>query len=154
MARSTAIGQLDYQLSKDGRTLLVSVPARFQAFGSRKKIITPDGASHSPASHAQARQIDNALLKALARAFRWRKLLEDGTHDSIEALATAENINASYVSRVLRLTLLAPALVEAILAGTQPPAMQLDALLKSIPVEWDRQMEMWRGQSDCGPGRK
>lgn len=145
MAASTSNPQPDYHLSEDGRTLLVSIPASFQAFGSRKKIITPDGASHSPASHAHARQIDNALLKALARAFRWRKLLEDGTHASIEALATAENINASYVSRVLRLTLLAPPLVEAILAGTQPPSLQLDTLLKSIHVEWDRQMEMWRG---------
>ena len=64
--------------------------------------------------------MDSALLKALARGFRWRKLLETGDFATIEEIADAENINSSYVSRLLRMTLLAPEIVEGILAGRQP----------------------------------
>ena len=63
------------------------------------------------------------MVKALARALRWRELLETGAYDTIEELAAAEKINSSYVSRILRLTLLAPAIVEAILDGRQPVEM-------------------------------
>jgi hypothetical protein len=66
--------------------------------------------------------VDNAMVKALARAFRWRKLLDSGVHATLEDLAPARGVNATYVSRVLRLTLLAPEIVEAILDGWQPPA--------------------------------
>jgi hypothetical protein len=60
------------------------------------------------------------MVTALARAFRWRKLLEPGVFATVEEIAAAEIINASYVGRVLRLTLLAPDLAEAILDGWQP----------------------------------
>ena len=65
-------------------------------------------------------RVDSALLKALARGFRWRKLLETGHFATIQEIAEAENINPSYVSRLLRMKLLAPEIVEAILAGRQP----------------------------------
>jgi hypothetical protein len=58
------------------------------------------------------------MLKALARAFRWRRLLETGAFGTIEELAEAEKINTSYVSRILRLTLLAPDIAEAIVCGS------------------------------------
>ena len=57
------------------------------------------------------------MFKALARGFRWRKLLETGAYGTIEEIAAAEKINSSYVSRLLRVTLLAPTTVEAILDG-------------------------------------
>ena len=81
------------------------------------------------------------MVKALARAFRWRKLLETGVYATVEELAAAEKINGSYVSRVLRLTLLAPDIVEAILDGRQPITVQLDAVLKPFPAEWDAQRQ-------------
>jgi hypothetical protein len=59
-------------------------------------------------------------VKAIARAFRWREMLEDATHGTIVEIAAAEKINESYVGRVLRLTLLAPKIVEGILKGQQP----------------------------------
>ena len=80
------------------------------------------------------------MIKALARAFRWRKLLETGVYGTIEELAAAEKINSSYVSRVLRLTLLAPDIVETILEGRQPVEMTLAALMRPLPRLWQEQV--------------
>jgi hypothetical protein len=77
--------------------------------------------------------------QALARAFRWRKTLDMGVHATLEDLARAKGVAPSYVSRVLRLTLLAPEIVEAILDGRQPAELQLDDLLRGYPLEWDSQ---------------
>jgi hypothetical protein len=79
------------------------------------------------------------MVKAIARAFRWREMLEDGTHATIAEIAAVEKINESYVGRVLRLTLLAPDIVEPILGGRQPAWLQLDALMKRFSVEWREQ---------------
>lgn len=94
-------------------TVSVRVPFRLRKHGGRKLVVTPDG---KPLP-LQQRQIDNALVKALARAHRWKYLLETGQYTGLTELAVAEKINRSYVSRVLRLTLLAPNIVEAILEG-------------------------------------
>ena len=82
---------------------------------------------------------DTTLVKALARAFRWQRMMETGRFATINELAAAEKINSSYVSRLLRLTLLAPDIVEAILDGRQPEAMTLPALMEPFPVEGGRQ---------------
>ena len=74
--------------------------------------------------------------KALSRAFRWRKMLDARVHATLEDLARAKGVAPSYVSRVLRLTLLAPEIVEAILDGRQPAGLQLDDLLEGFPLEW------------------
>ena len=84
-------------------------------------------------------RVDNAMVKALARAFRWRKLLETGVYGIIEELAAAEKINPSYVSRILRMTLLAPDIVDAVLNGNYSPALTLSALMKPFPIEWEDQ---------------
>jgi hypothetical protein len=123
-------------LSRDGRTLTVRVPMTFRQRGGRKLVISPDGAAAWPAPRPR---IDNAMIKALARAFRWRKLLETGVNATIDDLAAAEKINPSYVSRVLRLTLLAPDIVEVILDGRQPVEMTVKELMQPLPVEWEGQ---------------
>jgi len=82
---------------------------------------------------------DSTLVKALARAFRWRRMMETGRFATLNELAAAEKINSSYVSRLLRLTLLAPGIVEAILNGRQPDGMTLPGLMEQFPVEWPRQ---------------
>ena len=82
--------------------------------GGRKLVLAPNGAPMPPG----APHVDSTLVKAIARAFRWQRMLETGQYATIKEIARAENINLSYVSRVLRLTLLAPATVEAILNGT------------------------------------
>jgi hypothetical protein len=92
-----------FDLAKDGGTLTVRVPLTFRKRGGRKLVIAPNGSD----SWAPPRpRIDNTMVKAIGRAFRWRKLLETGTHTTVAEIAAAEKINVSYVGRVLRLTLL------------------------------------------------
>lgn len=102
--------------------------------GGRKLMVAPDGMAPRGASAA-----DTTLVKAVARAFRWRRMLESGRFGTIDELAAAEKINSSYVSRLLRLTLLSPDIVEAILDGRQPEGMTLPGLMEPFPVEWERQ---------------
>ena len=83
-------------------------------------------------------RIDNAMVKALGRAFRWRKMLAAGGHATLEGLVQTTGVAASYVSRILRQTLFALELVEAILDGRQRADLQLDDLLKGFPLEWER----------------
>jgi len=84
-------------------------------------------------------RVDNSMVKALARGFRWRRLLETGFYTSIEEMAAAEKINSTYVGRLLRMSLLAPSIVEAILDGRQPVDMTLDLLMKPFSSCWSQQ---------------
>lgn len=124
------------RLSRDGRSITVRVPMAFTKRGGRKLLISPDGVS---AVATMRPRVDNTMVKALARAFRWRKLLETGAFATVEEIAGAEKINASYVGRVLRLTLLAPDIVEEILDGRQPTEMTLAVLTRPFPVVWREQ---------------
>jgi len=129
------------EMSPDGRTLTVHAPLTFRSRGGRKLVIAPQGAE---AWVLPRPRVDNAMVKALARAFRWRRMLETGTHTTVAEIAAAENINASYIGRVLRLTLLSPETVEAILDGRQPAQLQLEDLLRPFPVEWqDQRRAFW-----------
>ncbi len=127
------------QLAGDGRTVTVRIPISIRRRAGRKLVLAPDGVANAWA--APPRRIDSALVKAIARAFRWRKLLETGVHVTVGEIAAAEKINPSYVSRVLRLTLLAPDIVEAILDGRQPAEMTLAVLMEPFAVEWREQVE-------------
>ena len=122
-------------ISKDGRTAVVSISVSFLQRGGRKQILSPPGtAPWSPAP-----RVDGALVKAVVRAHRWRHMLENGEYTSSAELAKAEKVNDSYLSRILRLTLIAPDIIEAILAGRQPSTLQLDDLLKPLPAAWEGQ---------------
>ena len=125
--------------SADGRTVTVRVPISIRRRGGRKLVLAPDGANITAAP--VNRHIDNAMVKAIARAFRWRAMLENGKHATIAEIAAAEKINESYVGRVLRPTLLAPDIVEAIVGGRQPAKMTLAVLMQPLPLEWARQVE-------------
>lgn len=124
------------RLSGDGRTMVVSIPISFRRQGGRKIVVTP---SHASTWSPPLPRIDNTVVKALVRAHRWRNMLEAKLFVSVRELAKAEKINESYLCRVLRLTLLSPALTENILNGQQPDGLDLKRLLKSLPVEWDKQ---------------
>ena len=119
------------------QTTTVLVPFTIRKRGGRKLILTPDGTPVSPPTRTRP---DSALLKALARGFRWKKMLQEGDYQTLEEIAVAENINPSYVSRLLRMTLLAPEIVEAVLAGRQPPALTMARAMQPFPVEWQRQV--------------
>ena len=123
-------------LSHDGRTMVINIPIDFRRQGGRKKVMTPSNATAWAPSPSR---IDSTLVKALVRAHRWRNLLESNRYATVRELAKAEKINESYLCRVLRLTLLSPALTDAILNGSQSKGLELARLLKSIPAEWDKQ---------------
>ncbi|MCA1776833.1 MAG: hypothetical protein LC676_14845 [Loktanella sp.] len=108
------------------------VPFRVVKRGGRKEMQLPEGA-------AQPRRTDSTLVKALARAFRWKRMLESGEFATIAELAEREGIAPSYMTRVLRLTLLAPTIVEAILDGKQGPEVTLARVLGPFPVVWNEQ---------------
>ena len=120
----------------DGSTLVVRIPMRFQRRGGRKRIVAPDGSEIAPTSKPQP---DGTLIKALARAWRWQRMLDDGVYASVSEIGDAENISKSYVSRILQLALLAPDLVEAILAGTTNQGTVLEQLERPLPASWVEQ---------------
>jgi hypothetical protein len=121
----------------DGRTITIHVPIGIRRRGGRKLVFAPNGTNAT--TTPICRRVDNAMIKAIARAFRWRKMLEDGTHATIAEIAAAEKINESYVGRVLRLTLLAPDIVEGILDSRQPVQFTLAMLMQPFPLLWSAQ---------------
>ncbi|QDM24172.1 hypothetical protein FIU28_25800 [Tardiphaga sp. vice154] len=123
-------------LSRDGQTISVHIPITLRHQGGRKQVVTPsDAAPWIP----RAARIDSTLVKAIVRAHRWRHMLESGRHATVRDLAKAESINESYLSRVLRLTLLAPAIIQSILEGQQSDSLELDGLLGPLPLNWTQQ---------------
>ena len=114
----------------------VTVPFTIRKRGGRKLILTPDGTVAVPVERSR---LDSALLKALARGFRWKKMLQEGDYQTLEEIADAENINPSYVSRLLRMTLLSPEIVEAILAGRQPDGLTMARAMQPFALDWNLQ---------------
>ncbi|MEP0313200.1 hypothetical protein [Hyphomonas sp.] len=128
--------------SADPTTITVHVPLTFKRRGGRKACVTPDGTPAIPLRPGP----DSVLVKALARAYRWQHLLESGTHATIQDLAAAESISPSYAGRILRLNLLAPDIVEAILDGRTTPELSVEALVKSLPAAWEEQRRRFLSQ--------
>jgi hypothetical protein len=126
----------DAETRLDGTTLVVRIPMRFQRRGGRKRIVAPDGSELVPATKPQP---DGTLVKALARAWRWQRMLDDGVYASVSDIGDAENISKSYVSRILRLALLAPDIIEMLLEGRSDQALMLEKLERPLPASWEEQ---------------
>ena len=118
----------------------ITVPMTFKKRGGRKVIVMPDGSHGNPVPRAT---IDRTMVKAIARAFRWQRLLENGTYNCGDDIGKAEKIDASFISRVIRLALLAPDIVESILEGRQPTSLTLKDLMRPFPVEWNKQRALF-----------
>jgi hypothetical protein len=132
-----AVGEAERpRTSGDGRTMVVSIPISMRRTGGRKTVITPSNAT--PWSPPPAR-VDTTIIKALARAHRWRGMLESKLFANLRDLAKAEKTNEAYLGRVLRLTLLSPTMTGAILSGRLPDHVGLANLLKPFPTEWAKQ---------------
>ncbi len=127
-------------LQRDGESIRIHIPLKFKKRGGRKEIITPDGL---PAVVPDRKVYQKPLVIALARAHRWQKLLDDSKVDSISELARKFNVDASYVSRIMRLTLLAPDIVMAILTGIEKSGLSLSKLTKIIPASWQEQRNLF-----------
>ena len=112
--------------------MTLHVPFRVVKRGGRKEMQLPDGA-------AQPRRKDSTLVKALARAFRWKRMLESGEYVSISELAEREGIAFTYMARLMRLSLLAPEIVDAIMEGRQPATVTLANLMGPFPLDWKEQ---------------
>jgi hypothetical protein len=131
-------------MSATGR-ITVHVPLAVRARPGRKTIVRPAGAAPSASIAVHA---DPAMVKALARAFRWKRLLNDGRYASISDIARAEKIDRGYVGSILRLTLLAPDIVQAILDGRRQNSLSLSRLLKPFPLVWAEQPAALTNASD------
>lgn len=123
-------------MSDTPQVLTVRVPLTIRQRGGRKIVISPEGTGGAPLQRAR---VDSALVKALARGHRWKRMLDDGKYASISEIAAIEKIDRGYVGSLLRLTLLAPDIVEAILDGRQPKGLGLSTLLAPFPAEWGQQ---------------
>lgn len=117
-------------------TMTIHVPFRVVKRGGRKEMVLPEGT-------AQARKPDNTLVKALARAFRWKRMLESGEFASISELAEKEGIAFTYMARLMRLSLLSPELVDAVIDGHQPANITLANLMGPFPANWKEQHRLW-----------
>lgn len=117
-------------------TITIHVPFRIVKRGGRKEMVLPLAATGR-------RNMDDTLVKALARAFRWKRMLDSGKFTSVTEIAAHEKLSFTYISRVVRLSLLAPDIVDAIMAGHQPPTMMLANLLEDVPMEWRMQRTLW-----------
>jgi hypothetical protein len=93
---------------------------------------------------------DPALLTALARAFRYQRMLDDGRYASISEMAATEKLDRGYLGWLLQLTLLAPDIVEAIVEGRQKEGVTLPGLMEPFPVEWVQQRQ-WIAPCECRP---
>ncbi len=119
-------------------TITVHVPLTLTVRGNSRRIVSEAADTASPA------HIESAVIKALARAHRWRKMIESGEYASITELAKAEKVNQSYACRLLRLTLLSPEVVTAILDGRINPSPTVHELMKPFPLVWAQQMRAFR----------
>lgn len=114
------------------------IPMSFRQRCGRTVIVLPDGSRGVARREAT---IDNTMVKVIARGMRWQRLLFDGTYDTIEDLAAGEKINASYVSRLLRLANLSPTVVQTIMDGKHPAWLTMKELMVPFPMDW-RQQEL------------
>ena len=127
-------------------TLTIRIPIRLQRRGDRKLIMTPEGATAAPAPKPRR---DETLIKALVRAHRWRRRIENGQAKSITDLAEQEGVTDAYVCRLLSLTCFAPDIVEAILDGRQPRGLRLSEMLGNGPLHWGEQRARWGLREPC-----
>ncbi len=145
------------------KTATVHVPMKLRKSGGRKLVITPDGIPSAAAVGEETEEAPNRrssrrrrpptpIVKALARAFRWRRLMDSGEYTSIAALAAAEGIDKSYVSKILRLSLLEPKVVESVINSTEDCECRLEQLLGPFPIEWQEQRGTMRAPRNLASG--
>ena len=123
-------------------SIMVRVPLAIRRRPGRKTVVAPvqDGGEATLPTRA-----DPALVKALAPAFRYQRLLDEGRYASISEMAAAELIDRGYLGRVLQLALLAPDIVEAIRDGRQPERLGLRTLMEPMASSWDMQRAALNG---------
>ena len=115
--------------------ITVSIPIRIRRFSGRTQVVVPAGVSAT----ANGEAVPTALQIALARGHRWLRQIESGKIANLAAIAKAENVDNSYVSRMVNLTTLAPDIQAAILDETLPDTVSLFDLAVDTPLSWEQQ---------------
>ena len=126
---------MSIELTADKRTIVVTIPIDLRRTGARKQILAPANLLLSPSRPRP----NETIIRALARAFHWRQQIETGVVHNARALAEREKMDPSFLARTLRLTLLAPDIIDAILDGRQPKELSLADLMKGFPEVWEDQ---------------
>ena len=132
-------GKVDIHLKTEDGVNVCAIPIQFRKYGGKKVILDADGKDIIPATSDK----DPALIKALVRAHRWRKTLDDSGSKSLKAIAAQEKLVARYVEKIYRLNYLAPRIKEAIIDGTQPRTLTLSKLMSDIPLAGDAQERLY-----------
>lgn len=120
----------------------IHVPLALKRRSGRKQVMMPEGAQPGYEQNEARLSYQDAMVIAFARAFRWKKLLDEGKYGSIAEMADALGINRWYMSRILRLTLIDPKMVTAIVDGTAPDGVSLEQLRKPTSLLWREQQEL------------
>ncbi len=132
---------MNFQLDNDTGKIIVHVPINFRRWGGKKVLIGPQG-EDLRILEKEIRK-DEKLLKALARAYKWQKLIAIGKYQNSGDIEMVEQINRSYVQRVMRMMLLSPRIIEALLNGEQPEGFALTDIDKTFSPLWDKQAEQF-----------
>jgi hypothetical protein len=128
------------QLSDDGTILHIHIPMKLRRRGGRKVIVT----SGDPPLKADSDFLHkDPLVRALAKARRWQTMLENGEAATIKDLALELKVDKSFLARILRLSSLAPDIVEIILSGDYPDSINLETLRQGIPLSWSEQRVLY-----------
>lgn len=130
---------MNLQYHAEDQKIIVRIPINLRRWGGKKVLVGPQGQDFRSLD-LEVRK-DEKLLKALGRAYRWHKMIAIGKYQSVSELADAENINKSYLQRVMRMMLLSPRIIEAILDGEQPEGFALTDIDKTFSPVWDEQAE-------------
>lgn len=131
-------------------SITVRVPLAIRHRPGRKTVVTPITDGVTPVTT----RADPSLVKALARAFRYQRMLDEGRYASITELATVERLDRGYLGTLLRLTLLAPDIVEAILDGRQAHSVGLPRLQEPLPAGWAEQRKVPNSVSEHGANHR
>jgi len=133
------------RVRRDGDAVVVHIPMRLHRRNGRCMVLTEgEAAPVSAARHVEDTSGANrTLIEAIAKGHRWQAQLESGEYASLEDLAKDVGCDRTYVGRMLRLTSLAPDIIEAILRGDEPDGLSLEKLRKNLPVRWEEQRTAW-----------
>ncbi len=121
-------------------TINIFVPMEIKKRGGTAMVIMPKNISRDECQKC----FDEKIIKSIARAHKWKIMLDEERASSLAEIAEKEKVNSSYVSRIFNLNFLSPKIVERILSGTQPRTLKLqDIVIKEMPDLWQEQEEKW-----------
>jgi hypothetical protein len=124
-------------------TLHIRIPMKFSRRSSRKMIVSPNGQKIDDMAGMQEDNTDYTFISALGKAFSWQRMLDEGKYESPKELAEKEKVEVTHMYRVMRLTLLAPDIIEAVLNGKQPRTLTLQNVVRGFPISWQEQRKVF-----------